>query len=86
MMKIYQLKNTKIPYWHPPVFSPLDKDDMKATTYRQCLLDPQKGKDSHLDECELYYIGQFDDVKGNIILEETKEFLLDIKSECYSHE
>lgn len=83
MMKIYQLKNTKIPYWHPPVFSPLQPDDMKSTTYRECILDPEKAKQSHLDECELYYIGDFDDLKGELKLLKDKEFLLDIKAECF---
>lgn len=84
MMKIYQLKNTKIPYWHPPVFSPLQPDDMKAVTYRDCLLDPEKNRKAHIDECELYLIGDFDDSKGTITLMDEKEFLLDIKAECFS--
>lgn len=78
-MKIYALKNTKVGFWNPPTFSQMDKDDTKINLYRYCQLNQAESKKAHYDECELYYLGEFDDVRGEIKLADDKEFLLDLK-------
>lgn len=78
-MKIYALKNTKVGFWNPPTFSQMDKDDTKINLYRYCQLNQAEAKKAHYDECELYYLGDFDDVRGELKLVGDKEFLLDLK-------
>lgn len=83
MMKIYALKNTKVGYWNPPTYSNMDKDDTKVALYRYCVMNSEDAKKAHYDECELYYLGEFDDVKGISHLLDEKEFLIDLKTECF---
>lgn len=77
-MKIYTLYNKKVGFYNPPTFSQMDKDDTKVNLYRFCMMSAFEAKKAHYDECELYYLGEFDDVKCEFKLLDKPEFLVDL--------
>lgn len=77
-LQIFALKNVKVGYWNPPTFSNSDKESVKASLYRYCQMNTVDARKAHYDECELYWCGEFDDIRGDIIPSE-KEFLIDLK-------
>lgn len=80
-MKMYALKNVKVGYWNPPTFSPVNEDQVKIGFHRDILLNPVEAKKAHLDECELYLLGEFDDVRGIVTVLKDPVFLMDLKTE-----
>lgn len=77
-MTIYSLYNKKVGFYNPPTFSNMDKDATKANLYRFCLLNQADARKSHYDECDLYFLGEFDDIKCEFKILDKPEFLLDL--------
>lgn len=79
MLQVYVLKNVKVGFWNPPTFSPADKENTKQGLYRHCVMEPVEAKKAHLDECELYHLGMYDENRGEFILNDMPDFIVDCK-------
>lgn len=75
MMTIFSLYNKKVGFYNPPTFSQMQKDAVGTNLIRYCQMNPLEAKKAHYDECELYYLGEFDDVSGQLHLIEKPEFV-----------
>lgn len=80
-LQVFALKNVIVGYWNPPTFSPQDKDSVKTTLIRFCRQSTVEAKKAHYDECQLFYLGEFDDIKGKLILLDDPEYLCDLQGE-----
>lgn len=78
MMYIYCLKNNKLGYYNPPTFSNMDPESTKVTLERTCKQDPKKYQEYHYDECALYFLGNFDEVTGQMSVLPDYKFLCDL--------
>lgn len=75
MMKVYALYNKKVGFYNPPTFSQMSQEDVKTGLLRFCKLSPEDAKRSHYDECELYYLGEFNDLTCEMKLLDKPEFI-----------
>lgn len=62
-----------------PFYSDIEKDHFKEYLF-QSLFAAKKEELAEISECELYYLGEFDNVSSEIKYE--KEFLLNCSSVC----
>ena len=81
MMQIYCLRNKLVGAYEIPTYNEADKDSMTFQFRKAIILDPNKAKEMHLNECELYYLGSFDQLSGTFYLLEKPEFLMDCGDE-----
>lgn len=77
-MTIFTLYNKKVGFYNPPTFAQMEKEAVKANLYRFCQMNLKEARKSHYDECELYYLGDFDDLRCEFKLLDKPEFLLDL--------
>jgi len=77
MLNVYCFKNVRVGFYENPFYSAIPKEGIIVEVTRALMLDKEKAKQSHREECELYYLGQFDDQRGVFALEDDKEFLID---------
>lgn len=75
MMTVFSMYNKKVGFYNPPTFSQMTKDAVKTNLIRYCMLNPIEAKKAHYEECELYYLGEFDDIKCVMNLLDKPEFL-----------
>ena len=80
MKQIYVIKNCKANFWETPIVVNDPKDVFPKEFARACILDIEGAKKAHRDECEIYWIGEYDDERGIIKLAEDKEFLFDLST------
>lgn len=76
-MKIYVTKNKLGGFYNTPIFTPFDKEDMKRSFIRLNLVDHEGFKKNQYNECDLYYVGEYDDVTGKLSILDDYEFLID---------
>ncbi len=77
-MKIYAVRNKRVGAFELPTFSDSDLASFKFNLQKQIILDPEGAKKMHLDECELYCLGDYDQEKGVLRPLGNPEFLLDL--------
>lgn len=77
-MKVYALKNTKVPFWLPPFVKAEDPETVKNGYIRLCIIESAKAKEMHWDECQLYYIADFDDSTGKLTVLDEPDQLVDL--------
>lgn len=65
-MHIYAIYNKLIGAYNAPLFANEDKDSMSTQYKRYCILNKEDAKKAHFDESELYYLGDFDDITGQV--------------------
>lgn len=85
MMSIFTLYNKKVGFYNPPTFSQMTKDAVGQNLIRYCQMNPLEAKKAHYDECELYYLGEFNDMTCEMHLLEKPDFITGL-SEYVSHE
>lgn len=78
MKNVYVLRNKKISAYLDPFFRVEDKKQIEVDLSRFCILEKAKAQELHYDECELYYLGQYDDEKGVCLFLDDKEFIVDL--------
>lgn len=81
-MTVYALYNKKVPFWNPPTFADTPKEAVTKNLRRYCLQNQDEARKAHYDECDLYYLGEFDEIKGKFALEMNPEFLCSL-SDCF---
>lgn len=77
-MKIYAIRNRLISAYLPPVFAVEEKEGFIEAQRRFIILQTEDAKKAHLDECELYYVGEYDDKICDFKLFDKPEFLVDL--------
>lgn len=75
MMTIFSMYNKKVGFYNPPTFSQMTKDAVGTNLIRFCKLNPSKAKEAYYQECELYYLGEFDEITGECHLLDKPEFI-----------
>lgn len=77
-MQIFTLYNKKVGFYNPPTFSQMEKDAVGTNLARYVQMNPRDARIAHYDECELYYLGEFDDQRCEFQLLDKPEFILDL--------
>ena len=80
-MNVYAYKNRFGDFWYLPFYQEDAPETIKKKIVRMILMDPQKFKENHLDETDLYHLGEFDDDTGKFKLLDEPRFLVDCRSE-----
>ena len=75
--KIYVTFDRGLKVFDQPFFSPVDKTDIKEAYRRQFFHNAKKAYENNLDWKDLYYLGTFDESKGEAVF--NKEFLFDLR-------
>lgn len=68
MKHLYMFHNKLVGFYSAPFANEVDRDHMAEEIRRSIWLDIKGAKEQHLDECELVYLGDFDDEAGTIAL------------------
>lgn len=74
-MFVYSYYNKKAGVYQDPFLQPVTKDLFPKMVQRSVLLNPGEAAKQHLYECDLYYLGTFDEETGIYALLEKPEFL-----------
>ena len=77
IINIYCSYDRELKVFDQPFFTNAGKADVKEVYRRQFFHEPKKAYDSNLDKKDLYWLGTFDEVKGEIA--SGREFLFDIR-------
>lgn len=77
-MKIYAVRNKRVGAFELPNFSDSDQKSFAFQLQKQIILDPEGAAKVHLDECELYCLGDYDQEKGKLAPFADPEYLLDL--------
>lgn len=85
MMKIYSLYNKKVGFYNPPTFSQMSKEDVQINLLRYCAMNKDQARAAHYDECELYYLGEFNDLTAEHKLLDKPEYLCTL-TEAFGNE
>lgn len=79
-MHVFSLYNKKVPYWNAPTFGDTPKEQVGVTLTRYCIQNEEQARKAHYDECDLYYLGEFDDATGKFELLPQPEFIVGLSS------
>lgn len=71
----YAFYNRKVGAYTAPMFEQYDKE-LKTEIIKRGYVMAKDDDRANLDECDFYYLGKFDDVKGSFDLLEKPEFIL----------
>lgn len=63
-MFVYGYYNKKAGAYEDPFISPIAKDMFPKLVARGVVLNQEEARKSHKFECDLFYFGTFDEVKG----------------------
>lgn len=80
MKYIYCLHNKFVGFYVQPFVADVGKEDIAEQMRRSIWLDIETAKKNALDECELVYLGTFDDTSGDVSLSSDKEVVADLAS------
>lgn len=80
MKNIYVLRNRLISSYNDPFFKELDGEAIKKEYYKFCVLEKDAALKNHLNECELYFIGTFNDESAEIQLLDKPEYICDLST------
>lgn len=80
-MNVYAYYNKLVGAFVTPYFDELPKEAQIKQFERLAVLKPELCIEKGLDVVDLYYLGEFDDVKGEFKLEDKPEFLASIESQ-----
>lgn len=74
-MFVYSLFNRKTAVYQDPYIQPIAKDIYPKIMSRSVIMNPDEATKNHVYECELYYLGTFDEQTCMFDLLEKPEFL-----------
>lgn len=77
-MKIYAVRNRLIGAYLPPVFTNEDSASFLEAQRRFCILQKEEALKAHLNECELYYLGEYNDKTAKFDLLSDGQFIADL--------
>lgn len=75
---VYVAFDRDLKVFDQPFFAPIPVSDIKESYRRQFFHDPSKAYDAHLDRKTLFSLGEYDERKGEFII--NKQELFDIDS------
>lgn len=78
MTFLYSYFNKKAGAYMDPIPSPIPQEGWANSVIRTCKLEPEACKKAHLDECDLYILGEFDDIKGDLKAYEKPIFIVSL--------
>lgn len=67
MLHVYVTYNALTKTYEPPCFVPEDPKLYGKRLHDSIILDPEKTRSVHGDECQVYYLGEYDIEKGTIL-------------------
>lgn len=79
-MKIYTVRNRLIGRYMQPVFVNEEPKDFIESQRRFCIMSKDDALKAHLNECELYFCGEYDDELCEFHLLAKPDFLIDLAS------
>lgn len=74
---VYSFYNKKVGAYERPIVNNYEQKDFAELVRRDVLVSDNAAKD-HMKECDLYYLGHFDDANGAFELEAKPEFLFSV--------
>lgn len=74
-MYCYVYFNRKVGAFQDPFFQPIEKTMFAKLSQRQVILNPDQAKATHTYECDLYYLGTYDEETAAFFLLDKPEFL-----------
>ena len=74
-MFVYSYYNRKVGVYQDPQLQPVAKDILPKLVQRSVVLNPQQAEKDHMYECDLFYLGTFDEEQGTFDLLPKPEFL-----------
>ncbi|ALS03653.1 VP5 [Gokushovirus WZ-2015a] len=78
MINIYVARNKKVGAYENPFFDVQDKHSLMFNLQKFVILQPEKAKAQFMDECEMYFLGTFDQESCQFDLLEKPEYLIDL--------
>lgn len=79
-MYVYSYYNKKVGVYQDPFIQPTTKDLFPKLVTRSVVLNPKHAQEQHLYECDLYYLGTFDEETGSFDLLDKPEFLVTLSN------
>lgn len=73
-MYVYSYFNRTVGAYQDPFLQPVTKDLFPKLVQRSVVMNPAEAAKQHLYECDLYYLGTFDDQTGSFDLLSKPEF------------
>lgn len=74
-MFVYSYFNKKVGVYQDPFNQAIAPDMFPKLVQRSVVMNPKSAADQHLYECDLYFLGEFDEVTGSYTLKDKPEFL-----------
>lgn len=74
-MYVYSMYNRKTGVYNDPYIQPITKDIYPKMMQRSAVMNPEQARANHVYECDLFYLGTFDEEQGKFDLLEKPEFL-----------
>lgn len=74
-MFVYTRYNRKAGVYEDPFLQPITKDLYPKLVQRSIILNPEEARRNHAYECDLYYLGTYDEEQGKFDLLDKPEFL-----------
>lgn len=75
-LNVYCTYDIDLQVFDQPFFAPIPKTDIKESYRRQFFHEPEKAYDNHLDCKELYFLGEYDEQKGEFVLSKERLFAI----------
>lgn len=76
LLNIYVYRDKSLSCYDKPFFEQADKEQY-STSVARSIVKSNAAEQARIKDLALYYLGQFDDIKGQFILLEKEEKLLD---------
>lgn len=74
-MFVYSMFNRKTGVYQDPYIQPVAKDLYPKIMQRSVVMNPTEARRNHVYECDLFYLGTYDETQGKFDLLDKPEFL-----------
>lgn len=83
-MKVYAYKNKKVGFFMPPFFKNEEPNIIATDQYRAIATNLKKAKENHIEELQIFLLGQFDDNTGKFDLMDEPRLVMDCQEIMYN--